>query len=179
MYVGTSNKNAASSLRERLAVKKPDGGEPPADAKAEEAKEEVKEEVKPEDTTQTDLVAGNQDAKAEDAEDIEHTGQGVLLGKRGLEEDGCAADKFSKLPSGREKMSVDGEEPPAKRVSGAKEEDDSVMQLWSELTDKPNEEAEAEQGPADADVDAGKAEVCYRLFFFPCAHESSFPGASV
>ena len=175
MYVGTSNKNAASSLRERLARKKADpvdAVEAPGEAKADDCK---KEDAKQEEGSVAEAAAANGEAKTEDLKaeadakgGDDETGQGVLLGKRALENDSSAGDKASKLPSGTEKMSEDGEgeEPPVKRVSGAKGGDDTVMQLWSELTDKPNAEEEA-QAEAEAigapNGDAAKAEVRCRF----------------
>lgn len=171
MHAGPSNKNAASSLKARLDAKRMSQADEAASVSTEAKAEEAKAEENAEESADGDAANGTQDVKAAGDEDGdgEHAGQGVLLGKRGHSEEGGIADKFSRVPSGREKMSVDGEQPPVKRVPASKDEDDSVMALWSELTDNPNVETEAGDIPADGDA----AEVRYRLLRH-C--ESSLPG---
>lgn len=143
-----TNKSAASSLRERLAAKKA------------EAQQAADAGVKKEEDTKTNeacMKAEDADAKPEvkpENHTDEKTGQAVQLGKRSLGEgDICAADKATNVGNGEEKPAVQDLEPPAKRIS-QKDEPDSVMDLWSELTDAPNEGAEGDA------ADEEPAEVC-------------------
>jgi hypothetical protein len=161
LCAGASNKSAASSLRERLAAQKAKAGP--------SSTEEVKGE-NVEGGTEGAAANGSQGVNAEEDEDRGHAGHGVLLGKRDHEEDACTPDKVSKQLSDKEGMSVDGDEPPAKRVSGAKEEDDSVMAMWSELTDEPNAHPAEEDIPGDDDAAAQVSleRACKRVSALSC-----------
>jgi hypothetical protein len=145
-------------LREQLAAKKsaearPDSAQP----KAEEDK--VKVDSKPEEVSRAadEQQAADDEIAAGDG-DGEHAGKSALLGKRGLEENETAAERLSKLPSKRERVSGNGEDFAKEEEPLVKEEGDSVMQLWSDLTDEPNGEPDPKDDPA-AECKEGKDEV--------------------
>jgi hypothetical protein len=112
--------------------------------------EEVSTAADEQQVSDDEIAAGDGGAK--------HAGSGVLLGKQGPEENETA-DKLSKLPIKRERVSWNGEDSPKEEEPIVKEEGDSVMQLWIDLADHSNSEHDPRDDPA-AECKEAEKKVC-------------------